>query len=97
MFHRRPLIINQLRGANFTTLGLMSGLEGFARGVIVGLVPLIALDVFGTKAMVSVVYFLASTFVVLITLNLARIERLIHRRWLITMGFGFLMIGATLL
>ncbi len=97
MFHRRPLIINQLRAANFTTLGLMSGLEGFARGVIVGLVPLIALDVFGTKAMVSVVYFLASTFVVLITLNLARIERLIHRRWLITMGFGFLMIGATLL
>ncbi|MEK9744023.1 MAG: MFS transporter [Gammaproteobacteria bacterium] len=97
MFHRRTLVINQLRGANFTTLGLMAGLEGFARGVIVGIVPLIALDIFGTKAMVSVVYFLASTFVVLITLNLARIERLLHRRWLITMGFGFLMIGAILL
>ncbi len=54
-----------------------------------GLIPLLALEALGSKEMVTRAYLAASILTLLITLNFAGLERLLQRRWVLTLGVGF--------
>ena len=74
----------------------MAGLEGFARALMVGTIPLVALDALGSKQAVSVVFMIGSGLTVFVTLNIARLERKLPRRWVLTAGVGSLMAASAL-
>jgi len=93
MFHRRPLALTQISGDTSTNLARMSAIEGFSRSVLVSIVPLIALETLGSKENVALAYLVAGVLTLCITLNLGTLERLIQRRWLVTMG-GLIVVAA---
>ncbi|MFT5046368.1 MAG: ACDE family multidrug resistance protein [Porticoccaceae bacterium] len=94
MFHRRPLALTQLSGNTSTNLARMSAIEGFSRSVLVSIVPLVALETLGSKENVALVYLIAGVLTLCITLNLGTLERLIGRRWLVTLGGVILIFAA---
>lgn len=70
----------------------LAGLEGLARSLLTGVVPLAALAVLGSEFAVSVAYAAASAFTLFTTLNVARMERVVPRRWILTGGvLGFML------
>lgn len=97
MFHRRPSALGQLAPNMSVSLAQMSGLEGFSRSLLVGVVPLLALEALGSKEAITQLYFWAAILTMSITLNIGLLERLIHRRWVVTMGGTFLILGALFL
>jgi MFS family permease len=97
MFHRRPLALTQLSGNTSTNLARMSAIEGFSRSVLVSIVPLVALETLGSKENVALVYLIAGVLTLCITLNLGTLERLIARRWLVTLGGTLLVFAAIFL
>ena len=56
---------------------------------MIGLIPLLALEALGSKEMVTRAYLAASVLTLLVTLNFATLERLLQRRWVLTLGGGF--------
>lgn len=88
---RRPEGLSQIEPGAGSELARLSGLEGLARSVIVGVVPLAALDALGSKAAVSYVFLGGAVITLLFTLNVDRLERLMHRRWVVTMSIGCLI------
>ncbi|MGK0284007.1 MAG: ACDE family multidrug resistance protein, partial [Patiriisocius sp.] len=72
----------------------MSAIEGFSRSVLVSIVPLVALETLGSKENVALVYLIAGVLTLCITLNLGTLERLIGRRWLVTLGGVILIFAA---
>jgi len=96
MFHRRPSGINTLRGSTGNSLAKLSALEGAARAMLVGIVPLIALQALGSKEAVSWVYLGAAVFTMTVTLNFSFLERLIQRRWVLTLGGLFIICASVL-
>lgn len=97
MFHRRPHGLNTLIGEAGNSLAKLNGLDGFSRAVLVGIVPLLALEALGSKQAVTLAYLLGSLMTLTITLNFATLERLLQRRWVVTLGGGFLMLAAFIL
>lgn len=97
MFHRRPLALTQLSGNTSTNLARMSAIEGFSRSVLVSIVPLVALETLGSKENVALVYLIAGVLTLCITLNLGTLERLVGRRWLVTLGGVILILAAVFL
>ncbi|HPE60565.1 MAG: hypothetical protein KDI15_10685 [Thiothrix sp.] len=97
MFHRRPIGLNSLASNAGRSLARLNALEGFARAVLVGVVPLLALDALGSKEAVARMYLLAAIFTLCITLNFSSLERLLQRRWVVTLAGGFLCLAAALL
>jgi MFS family permease len=93
MLYRRPIPINQLSSEASTPLARLTGLEGFARAILVGVLPLIALEAFGRKDMIALVYFASAIFTLLITVNIATLERLLQRRRLVVLGGLFLAVA----
>jgi MFS family permease len=93
MFHRRPLGLDQLSVKTSIALARLAGTEGFARALLVGIVPLVALEALGSKQAVSYVYLAGSLFTLLITLNLGMLERLLQRRRVVTLGGVFLILA----
>lgn len=75
----------------------LSGLEGLTRSLLVGTVPLIALERLGSKAAVSQAYTAGAILTLLVTLNIARLEQLTARRWVMTFGIVSLFTAAVLL
>lgn len=65
-------------------LARLSGLEGFSRSVVTGVVPVVALDALGGKAAVSYVYLVGAFLTLGVSLNLGTFERHLPRRWLLT-------------
>ncbi len=63
---------------------------------MVGVVPLAALDALGSKAAVSYVFLGGAVITLLFTLNVGRLEVLFARRWVMTLGSGFLFVAALL-
>ena len=57
--------------------------------MLMGLIPLLALEALGSKEMVTRAYLAASILTLLITLNFAGLERLLQRRWVLSLGVGF--------
>lgn len=97
MFHRRPAALSQLSGNTSIHLAKMSAIEAFSRSVLVSIVPLVALESLGSKENVALVYLLAGVLTLCITLNIGTLERLIQRRWVVTLSGGFLLLAALLL
>ncbi len=97
MFHRRPTALNQLAPAASISLARLSGVEGLSRSFLVGIVPLVALDALGSKQMVSYVYFFGAVLTMMITLNIGTLERLLNRRYVITLAGVFLILAASFL
>ncbi len=93
---RRTDGLPQLDGDVGTELARLSGLESLARSVIVGVVPLTALEALGSKAAVSYVFFGGALITLLFTLNVGRLEARTQRRWVLTMGVGALAVASVL-
>ena len=89
MFDRRPTGLQSFSGHAGEPLARLNACEGFARSLLVGLIPLLALEALGSKEMVTRAYLAASILTLMITLNFAGLERLLQRRWVLTLGAGF--------
>lgn len=96
MFDRRPTGLQAFAGNAGEPIARLNAFEGFARSLIIGIIPLLALEALGSKEMVTRAYLLASILTLFITLNFALLERLLQRRWVLTLGVGF-TISATLI
>lgn len=97
MFHRRPEALSQLSGNTSINLARMSAIEGFSRSILVSILPLVAFEALGSKELVARAYLLGGLLTLCITLNIGTIERLLHRRWVVTLGGGFLVSAAFML
>ena len=97
MFDRRPSGLHAVVTNASLSIAKLGSLEGFSRSLMVGIVPLLALKALGSKEAVTQAYLLASILTLTITLNFATLERFIHRRWVLTLGGTFLIIGAVIL
>ena len=97
MFHRRPHGLNTLIGEAGDSLAKLNALDGFSRSILVGIVPLLALEALGSKQAVTLAYLLGSIMTLVITLNFATLERLLQRRWVVTLGGGFSIVAALIL
>lgn len=95
MFHRRPFGLSTIPAEKGLALARLNGLEGLSRSILVSVVPLIALQALGSKEAVAHVYLLAALFTLSITLNFNRLERLLERRWVVTMAAVFLCLAAS--
>jgi len=97
MFDRRPSGLHAVVTNASLSIAQLGALEGFSRSLMVGIVPLLALKALGSKEAVTQAYLLASILTLTITLNYATLERLLHRRWVLTLGGLFLIAGAIVL
>jgi len=97
MFHRRPQALNHLSSQTSESLARLAALDGLSRSLLVGIVPLIALDVLGSKEMVTRVYLIAAIMTMLVTLNIGTLERLFDRRRVVTLSAVFLISAAAFL
>lgn len=97
MFHRRPTGLNTLVSEAGNSLARLNALDGFSRSLLVGVVPLLALEALGSKQAVTNAYLLGSIMTLMITLNFASLERWLKRRWVLTLGGGFLICAAPIL
>ena len=97
MFDRRPAALLVVSGRAGESFARLNALEGIARSLLMGVIPLLALEVLGSKEMVTRAYLLASILSLTITLNFAALERLLQRRWVVTLGVACTMIAMTIL
>ena len=70
-------------------LARLNAFECFSRALLVGVIPLLALEALGSKQAVTHAYLLASLLTLSVTLNFASLERRLQRRWVVTLGGGF--------
>jgi ACDE family multidrug resistance protein len=89
LFERRPTGLQAFSGHAGEPIARLNACEGFARSMLMGLIPLLALEALGSKEMVTRAYLAASILTLLITLNFAGLERLLQRRWVLSLGVGF--------
>ena len=94
---RRPDGLLVLEPSVGTELARLNFLEGLARAVMNGVVPLAAYEALGSKQAVSYVFIGGAVITVLFTLNVGALERRLHRRWVVTMAAAFLVVAAVLL
>ncbi len=92
----RPLPLLHLGEGVGVGLARLSGLEGLTRSLLVGTVPLLALERLGSKDAVSQVFTGGAVLTLLVTLNLGRLEQLMARRWVMTLGIVSLFSAAIL-
>ena len=97
MFERRPTGLQAFSGHAGEPIARLNAIEGFARSLLVGIIPLLALEALGSKEMVSRAYLAASLLTLVITLNFAALERLLQRRWVLTLGAGFSLTAVSIL
>ena len=97
MFDRRPAALLVVSGRAGESFARLNALEGIGRSLLMGVIPLLALEVLGSKEMVTRAYLLASILTLTITLNFAALERLLQRRWVVTLGVACTMIAMTIL
>ncbi len=92
----RPVSLNYLPANTGTGIVRLSGLEGLTRSLLVGTVPLVALDRLGSKAAVSQAFTAGAVITLLVTLNLGKLEAFMARRFVMTFGIVSLF-GAAIL
>ena len=97
MFQRRPTGLQAFAGNAGEPIARLNSFEGFGRSLIVGIIPLLALESLGSKELVTRAYLLASLLTLLVTLNFATLERLLRRRWVVTLGASFSVAAALIL
>jgi MFS family permease len=96
LFDRRPAALLVVSGNAGEYFARLNALEGFARSLLVGVIPLLALEALGSKELVTRVYLFASLITLTITLNYAVLERWLQRRWVVTLGVA-LSLGAMII
>lgn len=96
MRYPRPAGLLYVEATPGRQLATLAGLEGLTRAVVVGVVPFVALAELGTKEAVSIAYVIGSALTLAVTLNLARLERVVQRRWILTGGVGGFVVAAYL-
>jgi MFS family permease len=97
LFDRRPAALLVVSGRAGESFARLNALEGIARSLLMGVIPLLALEALGSKEMVTHAYLLASILTLTITLNFAVLERLLQRRWVVTLGVACTMAAMTIL
>ena len=97
MFDRRPAALLVVSGRAGESFARLNALEGIARSILVGVIPLLALEVLGSKEMVTRAYLFASVLTLVITLNFAALERLLQRRWVVTLGSALTLLAMLIL
>ncbi len=97
MFERRPAALLVVSGRAGEVFARLNALEGFARALIVGVIPLLALAALGSKEKVTWAYLVGSALTLAITLNFATLERLLQRRWVMTLGAGLTGVAVAIL
>lgn len=97
MFHHRPIGLSAVAVDPGGSLARLNALEGFSRAILVGVVPILALQTLGSKEAVAHMYLLAAIFTLCITLNFNTLERILERRRVLTMAGLFLLLAAALL
>lgn len=97
MFDSRPSGLHAVLTNASLSIAKLGALEGFSRSLVIGVMPLIALNALGSKEAVAQTYLLASLLTLLITLNFASLERLLKRRWVVTLGSAFFAVGGIFL
>ncbi len=93
MLYRRSVLVNQIPADANSSLGRLAAVEGFVRAVMVGVIPLVAFEIFGDKESIARIYFFSTLFTLLFTLNLQRLEILLKRRGLVTLSTVLLIIA----
>jgi len=97
LFDRRPAALLVVSGSSGESFARLNALEGIARSLLVGIVPLLALEMLGSKELVTRAYLVGSLLTLAITLNFANLERLLHRRWVVTLAVGFTLVAMGIL
>ena len=92
----RPVSLGYLPTDTGKGITRLSGLEGLSRSILMGTVPLIALDRLGSKEAVSQAYAAGAALTLLMTLNLGRLEERVARRFVMTFGIVALFSAALL-
>lgn len=93
MFERRPTGLQAFGGNAGEPIARLCSIEGFGRSLIIGIIPLLALEALGSKELVTRAYLFASLLTLTVTLNFAALERLLHRRWVISLGVACTLIA----
>ncbi len=94
---RRPDGLGQLDPTAGVELARLGGLEGFARSVLVGVIPLTAFEALGSKEAVSYVFIGGAVMTLFFTLNVGWLEVRLQRRWVVTLASGLLFAASVLL
>ena len=96
MFERRPTGLQAFPSGAGEPIARLNAFEGFARSMLVGVIPLLALEALGSKEAITRAYLIASVLTLVITLNFAFLERIFKRRWVITLGVVFTLIAVVI-
>jgi len=96
LFDRRPAALLVVSGTAGESFARLNALEGFARSLLIGIIPLLALEALGSKERVTQAYLFASILTLAITLNFATLERLLQRRWVVTLGAAFTLVAVSI-
>lgn len=94
MLLQRPHMLQQLDKDVSRSLAMLCGLEGLGRAIMVGLMPLVALEVLGSKQAVTNAYVGGGCLALFVTLNVGRLESWMPRRWVVTGGLLSLVVAA---
>ncbi len=97
MFERRPAALLVVSGRAGEVFARLNALEGFARALIIGVIPLLAFEALGSKEKLTWAYLAGSALTLAITLNFATLERVLQRRWVMTLGAGLTGIAVLIL
>jgi ACDE family multidrug resistance protein len=96
LFERKPTGLQAFNGDAGRPLAKLNAFEGFSRSILIGVIPLLVLKALGSKEAVTQAYLFASILTLSITLNFATIERLLKRRWVVTLGVFFTLIAVSI-
>jgi ACDE family multidrug resistance protein len=97
LLERRPTGLQAFAGDAGKPLAQLNAFEGFARSLLIGVIPLLALEALGSKEAVTQAYLFASILTLMITLNFAQLERWFQRRWVVTLGAAFMITASLIL
>jgi ACDE family multidrug resistance protein len=89
-----PIGLRAFVGDAGLALARLNAFECFSRALLVGVIPLLALEALGSKQAVTQAYLLASLLTLTVTLNFAALERRLQRRWVVTLGAGLTILAA---
>ena len=96
MLLQRPHLLQQLDGNAGRSLAMLGGFEGVGRSIMVGLMPLVALEALGSKQAVTWAYVGGGIIALTVTLNVGRLESWMPRRWVVTVGISSLVVAAAI-
>ena len=94
MSESNPIGLRAFVGGAGEPLSRLNAFECFSRALLVGVIPLLALEALGSKEAVTQAYLLASLLTLTITLNFATLERRLKRRRVVTLGALFTLLAA---